>query len=136
MICAIIIINAFIFMNKEKKGDKMTTGQLIDSGLFELIKEGDRRDQKISTPFCCDLLSLAMGKAPRDCAWVTVIANRNTLAVAALVKAACIILAEGVVVDDETAEKAKENGITVLRTDMPVFEAAMAVSHQAETFLI
>lgn len=114
----------------------MTTGQLIDSGLFELINEGDCRDQKISTPFCCDLLSLAMGKAPRSCAWVTVIANRNTLAVAALVKAACIILAEGVVVDDEAIDKAKKHGIAVLRTDMPIFEAALAVSHKAETFLI
>lgn len=114
----------------------MTTGQLIDIGLFELINEGDCRDQKISTPFCCDLLSLAMGKAPRDCAWVTVIANRNTLAVATLVKAACVILAEGVVVDGETVEKAKELGITVLRTDMSVFKAALAVSHKAESFLI
>lgn len=114
----------------------MTTGQLIDSGLFELIHEGNCGDQEISTPFCCDLLSLSMGRAPRDCAWVTVIGNKNTLAVATLVKAACIILAEGVVLDDETEEKAKEHGITVLKTDMPVFKAALAVFHKAETLLI
>ena len=107
----------------------MTIGQLIERGLFELMNEGDCKDQEISTPFCCDLLSLAMGRAPRGCAWVTVIANRNTLAVATLVKAACVILAEGVVADDETIEKAKEHGITVFRTDMPVFEAALAVEH-------
>lgn len=112
----------------------MTTGQLIDSDLFELIHEGNCRDQEISTPFCCDLLSLAMGRAPRDCAWITVIGNRNTLAVATLVKAACIILAEGVVADDETVEKAKEHGITVFRTDMHVFDAALAVFHKAETY--
>jgi hypothetical protein len=120
-------------MNKEKKGDKMTIGQLIETGVFELINKGDCTDQEISTPFCCDLLSLAMGRAPRNCAWITVIANRNTLAVASLVKAACIILAEGVVADDETVEKAKEHGITVLRTDKPVFDAALAVFHKAET---
>jgi hypothetical protein len=123
-------------MNKEKKGDKMTIGQLIESGLFELMNEGDCKDQEISTPFCCDLLSLAMGRAPRGCAWVTVIANRNTLAVATLVNAACVILAEGVIVDGEIVEKAKELGITVLRTDMSVFKAALAVSHKAESFLI
>ncbi|RKD31607.1 hypothetical protein [Lacrimispora algidixylanolytica] len=114
----------------------MTTGQLIDSGLFELIHEGNCRDQEISTPFCCDLLSLAMGRAPRDCAWVTVIGNKNTLAVATLVKAACIILAEGVVLDDETVEKAKEHGITVLSTELPVFEAALAVFYKAKTYVI
>lgn len=107
----------------------MTIGQLIESGLFELMNEGECKDQEISTPFCCDLLSLAMGRAPRGCAWVTVIANRNTLAVASLVKAACIILAEGVGVEDEMIEKAKEHGITVFRTDMSVFGAALAVEH-------
>jgi hypothetical protein len=123
-------------MNKEKKGDKMTIGQLIESGLFELMNEGDCKDQEISTPFCCDLLSLAMGRAPRGCAWVTVIANRNTLAVATLVKASCIILAEGVGIEGEAIEKAKEHGITVFRTDMPVFEAAMTLFHKTENFLI
>ena len=46
-----------------------------------------------ATPFCCDLLSVAMGKAPAGCAWVTVMGNMNTLAVATLADAACGIAA-------------------------------------------
>ena len=42
----------------------------------------------------------AMGRAPAGCAWVTVMANMNTLAVAALTDTACVILAEGAVLDD------------------------------------
>ena len=57
---------------------------LIDSNLFELVNRGDDLDRDISRVFCCDLLSIAMGKAPTDGAWVTVMANMNTLAVAAL----------------------------------------------------
>ena len=68
---------------------------LIDSNLFELVNRGDDLDRDISKVFCCDLLSIAMGRAPMDGAWVTVMANMNTLAVAALTDTSCIILAEG-----------------------------------------
>lgn len=106
----------------------MTIKELIDSGYFQVVTEGNWGNQRISTPYCCDLLSHAMGKAPEGCAWVTVIGNRNTLAVASLVKASCIILAEGIQPEDGMEEKARELGMPVFKTDQPVFEAALAVS--------
>ena len=72
----------------------MTLKQLIDKNIFTLLNTGDDTERQITTPFCCDLLSIAMGRAPAGCAWVTVMANMNTLAVASLADAACIILAE------------------------------------------
>lgn len=105
----------------------MTTKELMKSGLFEVVHAGKEGDKIVSTPFCCDLLSLAMGKAPKDCAWITVMGNVNALAVAVLVHAACVILAEGVLPDEETVKKAREQEITLLKTDLPVFEAAMKV---------
>ena len=74
----------------------MTIQGLVDSGMFAIVNEGEERFREISTVFCCDLLSIAMGRAPAGCAWVTVMGNMNTLAVAALADAACIIMAEGV----------------------------------------
>lgn len=64
----------------------MTVRDLIDTHLFELKNAGDDSDaeREITRVFCCDLLSVAMGKAPAGCAWVTVMANINTLAVASL----------------------------------------------------
>lgn len=105
----------------------MTTQELIESGRFETVHAGKATDQAITTPFCCDLLSIAMGKAPEGCAWVTVMANINTLAVSALADAACIILAEGVSLDDAALQKAKEQEITVLRTDKSVFDSALEI---------
>ena len=67
------------------------------------------------------------GPAPAGCAWVTVMANMNTLAVAALTDTACVILAEGAVLDDAARKKALDQEITVLSTDMPVFEAALKI---------
>lgn len=105
----------------------MTVKTLIESGLFEMVREGTGEDREITVPYCCDLLSIAMGRAPEGCAWVTVMGNINTLAVAALTDAACIILAEGVSLDGPALLKAGEQGITVLRTEAPVFEAALAI---------
>lgn len=107
----------------------MTTQELIDLGLFQVVNEGDDTDRDITSVFCCDLLSIAMGRAPSDCAWVTVMGNINTLAVASLADASCIILAEGVQLDEPAKAKAGMQGITVLRTDKPIFDAALLI-HQ------
>ena len=93
---------------------------------FRVLAEGDP-GREISRVFCCDLLSIAMGKAPADGVWVTVMGNRNTLAVASLTDTACIILAEGVSLDGETLKKAREESIAVLSTDLPVFDAALKI---------
>ena len=77
--------------------------------------------------FCCDLLSIAMGRAPEGCAWVTVMGNMNTLAVASLADAACVIMAEGAALDEAARKKAADQEITVLETEEPIFEAALAV---------
>ena len=68
----------------------MTIKELIDSGLFKTINVGDDTDRNISGLFCCDLLSIAMSKAPEDSVWVTVMGNINTLAVAALCDVGCM----------------------------------------------
>lgn len=101
--------------------------ELIEQNLFEIVHAGADIDRKITTIYCCDLLSIAMGRAPEGCAWVTVMGNINTLAVAALTDAACIILAEGVTLDEAAVKKAVEQDITVFRTEQPVFEGALAI---------
>ena len=71
-----------------------------------------------------------MGKMPAGAAWVTVMGNVNTLAVAALADAACIILAEGSRLDEMACTKAREQEITVLLTDLPIFDAALWIYQQ------
>ena len=105
----------------------MTVGELIEKEVFQVINAGDNQNRTISKPFCCDLLSIAMSKVPADAAWVTVMGNVNTLAVAALTEVACIILAEGAVLDKPALEKARDQKITVLSTDRPIFDASLMV---------
>ncbi len=105
----------------------MTVKELMDRNLAEVVSAGEDPDREITKVFCCDLLSIAMGRAPAGCAWVTVMANMNTLAVASLADAACIILAEGARLDENAAEKAKTQGIAVLASEQPVFDLALAI---------
>lgn len=107
----------------------MTISKLIDSDKFELLSEGHDVQREINKVYTCDLLSIAIGKMPADAAWVTVMGNVNTLAVASLGDAACIVLAEGVALDELAVEKAKEQGVAVFKTDLPVFDAALYI-HQ------
>ena len=84
-------------------------------------------DKEITKPFCCDLLSVAMSKAPAGAAWVTIMGNTNALAVSSLTDCACIILAEGTSLDPSVIHKAKVQEITLYKTDLPIFEAALKI---------
>lgn len=90
-----------------------------------LVKGNPERE--VSRVFCCDLLSIAMGKAPADGVWVTVMGNKNTLAVASLTDTACIVLAEGITLDEGTLQKAEEEGIAILSTELPIFDIALEI---------
>lgn len=104
----------------------MTIKELIDSGIFKIINDGGNYDTVISKPFACDLLSIAMSKAERNCAWFTVMGNVNTIAVCSLAECACIVLCEGVQLDETARQKAAEQKITVLSAnDEPIFNAAL-----------
>ena len=103
----------------------MTIKDLTQCDFLELVSEAENSERTIEKVFCCDLLSIAMSRAPSDCAWVTVMANINTLAVASLADASCIILAEGTDLDEMCRAKAKAQGICVFKTALPVFDAAL-----------
>lgn len=105
----------------------MTIKELADSGVFQVINLGEDLERPITKPFCCDLLSIAMGRAPAGSAWVTVMGNTNTLAVSALADVACVIMAEGAVLDEVAAKRAKDQEITVLATEDPIFETALKI---------
>lgn len=108
----------------------MTIQELIHTNKFELINQGSNLNQDITEPFCCDLLSIAMGTAPKGCAWCTVMANMNTLAVASLTEAGCVILCGAVNADENMRLKAHSEGITLLRTDAPIFPTARWIYQQ------
>jgi len=102
----------------------MTVNEMVERLPFAMQRQ--ENDREIKGVFCCDMLSVAMARAPEDSAWVTVIGNANTIAVATLADVACVILAEGYAFDD-AAIKAAEGKIALFRSDKPSYETAAAI---------
>lgn len=87
-------------------------------------------ESEVDKVYCCDLLSIVMGKAPQNAAWVTIMGNINSVAVASLAEIGAIILADGIKPDENAVKKAEENGINIFVSDEPIFETALKI-HKA-----
>ena len=69
-----------------------------------------------------------MGRAKEGDAWFTVMGNVNAVAVACLAECACVVLCHGAVLDDTARQRAAENDVLVFATDLPEFEASLALA--------
>lgn len=105
----------------------MTIAQLLEMPEFTLVNKGDV-NREIEDVYCCDLLSIVMGKAPANCAWVTVMGNINAVAVAVLADMGVIILAEDIEADAVMIEKAKQQHVNIVKTSLPIFKAALLIN--------
>ena len=90
-----------------------------------VYNEGE--DREITSVYCCDLLSVVMGRGKADSAWVTVMGNINSAAVALLVDIGVIVLAENTKPDENLLNKAKDENLTVLGSGEPIFETALKI---------
>ena len=107
----------------------MTVNELLACGGFtaHALPDGDR---EISGVYIGDLLSWVMGRAGADEAWITIMSNRNIVAVATLADSACILLAEGVMPDEGVAELAEQKGINLLSSDRSAYQLALELSQR------
>ncbi len=101
----------------------MTVKDLIDGGDFKAITVADEA-APITGGYCGDLLSIVMGNAPENSAWITIQSHVNIVAVASLRGISAIIIAHGFTPDEDTVETAKEEDVTILKTQLQPFEAA------------
>lgn len=113
----------------------MQIKKILENNNIKLLSQdisNDDIDLNLKGVFCCDLLSIAMSKASKDYAWVTIMANVNTVAVASLAEIKCIFLAEDVLPVDQMLKKATENDILVFKSSLPIFETAQFINSLIE----
>lgn len=122
-----IIANCELMIANYQNGDSMTVSELSNICNFEPIALPDG-DRDVSGCYIGDLLSWVMGRAKADCAWITIMSNINIVAVAALADVACIILSEGVTVDESVKTTAESKGVNILMSKMPSYETAKTIS--------
>lgn len=106
----------------------MTTGELFPLEKFVVVNETDEKE--VSGVYCADLLSWAMGRAPAGSAWCTVMGNVNAVAVASLADVAVLVLCEGAAFDTLAKERAQQQDIFLVQTNLPAFEAGVAIAQK------
>ena len=105
----------------------MTVKDLIDKLNLKILVEDDL-DREVTDCYVGDLLSWVMGRAPADSAWLTVMGNINSIAVATLADVSCIILVENAALDDNARQKAEMHGVNILTTEDNSYQLAVAIS--------
>lgn len=104
----------------------MTVNALIERLQLRAITVADP-DREVTGGYAGDLLSWVMGRAEEGDAWVTIMTNINVIAVASLSDVACVVLAEGVTVDEDVLAAATAKGITLLGDDRSTFVLCAAI---------
>ena len=108
----------------------MNISELAETINGTLLVKGTGSDQKITTGYCCDLLSHVMADAPQNCAWMTVLTHTNIVAVAELANIGCIVVPEGIEVTQSTLDKAEEENVPIISTVLGSYEISWRL-HQA-----
>ncbi len=99
----------------------MTVQELMNLTQSRLLTEGLDTAREVKNGYVCDLLSWVMAKGQAGMAWVTVQTHMNVVAVASLHEMACVILPDGIVMDEGPLSKAAEEGVIVLTSPLSAY---------------
>jgi predicted transcriptional regulator len=92
----------------------MTVKELVERFGLMVVAGEKGLDRQVEDGYCGDLLSEIMANAPEGCVWLTIQGHQNIVAVAVLREMAAIIVTGGQSPDDETVQKANQEGIPIL----------------------
>lgn len=84
---------------------------------------------QVESIYCCDLLSWVMSHADKGAAWITVHTNLNIVAVASLSELSCIIVPEGIEVEEATVRRAVQEGIPIITTELSTYKIC-CIAHE------
>jgi len=85
-------------------------------------------DREVVGCYTGDLLSWVMGRATADSAWVTIMTNVNTIAVATLVDVSMVIIAENAEITPDIIEKAREKGVNLYTSEKDAYALCVELS--------
>lgn len=85
-------------------------------GLNVLTQPKDFAEIVPTSGYASDMLSCVMTGCQSGGLWITLQSHMNIVGVAALVEASAIIITEGALPDQNTIEKADQQGVTLLAT--------------------
>jgi hypothetical protein len=100
----------------------MTLQEIIDKlGLTLLTQSVDSTQIVPTGGYTSDLLSCVMAGAKHRNLWITLQSHINIVAVAALLEISAVIITEGSIPDPTTINKANEQSVILLSTNLPTY---------------
>ena len=100
----------------------MVVGDLITVFNFENLTGNINLDKTIESGYTSDLLSDVIANVGANAVWVTVQRHINILGVAKLKDVCAIVIPRSLAVEEAVIEKAKIEGIAILRDRRSAFE--------------
>lgn len=100
----------------------MTIQEIVEQLGLKVLAGEESLDREVSGGYVADLLSCVMAGAREGSLWFTLQTHLNIVAVASLLDVAGIVVTEGASVAPETVEKAQEEGVVLLSSELPTFE--------------
>ncbi len=100
----------------------MTVREMLGPLELEIKAASDHLDTEVTGGYSGDLISAAMANANQDNVWVTWHVHPNIVAAAVITKLAAIIIVSGRQPQDDTIQKAEQEGIPILVSKLPAFE--------------
>ena len=100
----------------------MNIRELANAIGAEVMTKSVDLNREVNAGYTCDLLSWVMAHGKEGMAWITVQTHMNVIAVATLHDMSCVIVPEGIRVENDVAAKANEEGVAVLTSSLSAFE--------------
>lgn len=116
--------NLQIYQPQRKAEQTVNVKQFVEQFKLYVAAGQNDLDRQIQGGYCGDLLSDVMANAPIGCVWLTVQAHQNIVKVALLREMAAIVLTGGQSPDQETIERANQEGLPILMWSGSAFALA------------
>jgi BioD-like phosphotransacetylase family protein len=102
----------------------MNLREVVGELSLEVCAAEEKLDAEVTGGYASDLLSYVMARAKEGNVWVTMQSHVNVVAVASLVNLAGVIITEGGRPEVATLEKANQEGIPILATQLTTYAVA------------
>ena len=102
----------------------MTLGDLVEALALEVRAGSDQMSRVVEGGYVSDLLSDVIAGSKEGDLWITLQLHQNIVAVAFLNNLAGVVIVGGREPEQETLEKAEEQGVTILVSGLPAYEVA------------
>lgn len=96
--------------------------KIVEELKLRVVTAAGSLDREVSGGYASDLLSDVIAHCRRDNIWITLQVHQNIVGVASLKELAGIIIVNNREPEEETLQKAEEENIPILITELPTFE--------------